>query len=119
MMVIKRCHCASEQEEEIEVSLREALANAILHGNQQDTEKRVYICCRIEFGGQLSIVVKDQGRGFDPASLPDPMDVANISSTHGRGIFLMRALMDEVHFEQGGTEVHLQKSLSRPKSDHQ
>ena len=108
MILIKNCHCVAGQEEDVEVALREALANAVLHGNQQNICKRVFIRCHIQFG-ELSIIVQDEGTGFDPTNLPDPTDIANISSTHGRGIYLMRALMDEVRFEQGGREVHLRK----------
>jgi len=114
MMVIKGCHCVPEQEEEVEVALREALANAVLHGNRQNAGKRVYIRCRIQMG-EISIIVKDEGTRFDPSNLADPTAVANIYSTHGRGIYLMRALMDDVHFEQGGTEVHLRKRSSSSK----
>ena len=108
MILIKNCHCVAGQEEDVEVALREALANAVLHGNQQNICKRVFIRCHIQFG-ELSIIVQDEGAGFDPTNLSDPTDIANISSTHGRGIYLMRALMDEVRFEQGGREVHLRK----------
>ena len=118
MMVIKGCRCIAEQEEEVEVALREALANAVLHGNHQDAGKRVHIRCRIQFDGELSIVVKDEGSGFDPTNLPDPIDIANIRSSHGRGIYLMRALMDDVRFEHGGTEVHMRKNLSRRNGNH-
>jgi len=65
MVVIKGCNCVPEQEEEVEVALREALANAVLHGNHQNAGKRVYIRCRIQFG-ELLIIVKDEGTGFDP-----------------------------------------------------
>lgn len=109
MILIKNCHCVAGQEEDVEVALREALANAVLHSNQQNIWKKVFIRCHIQFG-ELSIIVQDEGIGFDPTNLSDPTDIANISSTHGRGIYLMRALMDEVRFEQGGREVHLRKS---------
>jgi serine/threonine-protein kinase RsbW len=93
------------------VALREALVNAVLHGNQQNVWKRVSIHCCIHFG-ELSIIAKDEGTGFDPTNLADPTDIANINSTRGRGIYLMRALMDEVRFEQGAREVHLRKSCN-------
>ena len=111
MILVKPCHCAAGQEEEVEVALRQALANAVLPGNQQNAWKRVSIRCRIHFG-ELSIIVKDEGTGFDHTNLADPTDIANINSTHGRGIYLMRALMDEVRFEQGGSEVRLRKSCN-------
>jgi len=119
MMVIKGCcPCAAEQEEDVEMALREALANAVLHGNQQDAGKRVYVHCRLELCGELSVIIRDEGTGFDPNNLADPVDSANLTSTHGRGIYLMRALMDDVRFEQGGTEVHMRKSLSRRNGNH-
>lgn len=119
MMVIKGCLCAAvEQEEDVEMALREALANAVLHGNHQDAGKRVYVRCRLQLDGELSIIVKDEGTGFDPNNLANPIDIANLTSTHGRGIYLMRALMDDVRFEQGGTEIHMRKSLSRCNGNH-
>ena len=71
-----------------------------VHGNHQNVWKRVSIHCCIHFG-ELSIIVKDEGTGFDPTNLADPTDIANINPTRGRGIYLMRALMGEVRFEQG------------------
>jgi hypothetical protein len=63
--------------------------------------------------GRHAVWNAEEMRNLFPATnLADPTDVANINSTHGRGIYLMRALMDDVHFEQGGTEVHLRKSSS-------
>lgn len=97
------------QELDVELALREALANAVLHGNRQDSEKRVHISCEIQFRGGVSIIVRDEGQGFDPAKVSDPTTVNNIESHHGRGIYLMRALMDEVHFERGGAEVRMRK----------
>ena len=61
-------------------------------------------------GGEVSIIVRDEGKGFDPAKVPDPTAIDNIESEHGRSIYLMRALMDEIRFEQGGTELHMRKS---------
>jgi serine/threonine-protein kinase RsbW len=58
----------------------------------------------------LLIVVRDPGPGFDPASIPNPTIGENIFSEHGRGIFLVNQLMDEVYFERGGTEIHMRKS---------
>jgi len=117
MTMIQECNCVLGDERNVEIALREALANAVLHGNRQDAEKKIQVNCRIQFGGEVSIVVKDEGDGFDPNKLPDPTAIVNIESEHGRGIYLMRALMDEVHFEQGGTEVHMRKGSSRGRRD--
>jgi serine/threonine-protein kinase RsbW len=95
--------------EDIEMEIREALANAILHGNQEDPRKRVYVTVSCSFHGEVSITVRDEGRGFDPAVLLDPTDGSNLLLSHGRGIYLMRMLMDEVSFEEHGTIVCMKK----------
>ena len=117
LALIRKCQCVPRRRHEVELALREALANAVLHGNRQDTGKKVYVCCCIQFSGELSIIVKDEGAGFDHTQLPDPTAVENIKFAHGRGIYLMRALMDDVRFEQGGTEVHMRMRLSRRDRD--
>jgi len=117
MTMIQECNCVLGDERDVEIALREALANAVLHGNHQDAEKKVQINCRIQFGGEVSIIVKDEGKGFDPKKVPDPTGIVNLQSEHGRGIYLMIALMDEVHFEQGGAEVHMRKCSSRGHRD--
>jgi serine/threonine-protein kinase RsbW len=89
--------------------LREALGNAIIRGNHENPGKRGYIRCRCEPDG-VSITVKDEGSGFDITKMPDPTAPQNIASVHGRGIYLMRTLMDEVRFENGGVVVHMRKS---------
>jgi serine/threonine-protein kinase RsbW len=109
MTMIQECNCVLGHERDVEIALREALTNAVLHGNHQDAQKKVQINCRIQFSGEVSIIVKDEGRGFDPSKVPDPTASVNLESEHGRGIYLMRALMDEVHFEEGGAEVHMRK----------
>ena len=117
LTMIHECHCVPGQERDVEIALREALANAVLHGNHQDSEKKIQISCRIQCGGEVSIIIRDEGKGFDPTKVPDPTATNNIGSEHGRGIYLMRALMDEIHFEQRGTEVHMRKSASRSNRD--
>jgi serine/threonine-protein kinase RsbW len=112
MRLIKAGHCAPGDECDVEIALREALANAVLHGNKQDTRKKVHVSCRIHPGKELSIVVQDEGNGFDPAKIPDPTAVDNIISENGRGIHLMKTFMDAVHFEHGGSEVRLRKGFN-------
>jgi serine/threonine-protein kinase RsbW len=111
--MIQECDCVTGDESDVEIALREALANAVLHGNRLDAEKKVQITCRIQFGGEVSIIIKDEGEGFDPNKVPDPTASVNLESEHGRGICLMRKLMDEVHFEHGGAEVHMRKGSAR------
>ena len=113
MPLIKISHCVRGDERDVEIAVREALANAVLHGNKLDARKKVYISCCIRPGNDLFIVIRDEGGGFDPSAVPDPTAVANVSLENGRGIFLMNAFMDDVHFEGSGTEVHLYKCFKR------
>lgn len=96
-------------ETEIDVALREALANAIVHGNKSDARKHVDVVCRCGIDGELLITVRDEGDGFDPAAVPDPTAKENLLSTHGRGLHLIRALMDKVHFQEGGTVLQMRR----------
>ena len=111
IQLIGRAGCAQPRQTDVEIAVFEALANAVIHGNGQDRRKRVHILCRCQPGQRLSIVVRDEGAGFDPVKVPDPTAPENVESDHGRGILLMRAFMDEVQFAAGGTEVHMCKRL--------
>ena len=99
------------REQDVEVALFEALANAVIHGNREQAGKIVNISCLCEPEKCVSIVVRDQGTGFDPAAVPDPTSPESLGAEHGRGILMMKTFMDEVHFEKGGTEVHMIKKL--------
>jgi serine/threonine-protein kinase RsbW len=94
---------------EIELALREALVNAIVHGNQNDPRKRVYLNCRCRTNGEVAITIEDEGGGFEHDEFPDPTSPDNRLLTNGRGIYLIRTLMDEVVFEQRGSVVHMRK----------
>ena len=109
--VIEESHCIPGEEAAVGLAVREALCNAVLHGNCLDPRKLVQVRCQCELGYGVSMMVKDQGSGFDPHAIPDPSVVGNLEAEHGRGIFLMRWLMDEVSFEFGywGTEVRMRK----------
>ena len=95
------------------MALREAVANAIKHGNRQDPNKRVFL----SFGGEgdeLEVVVADEGEGFDPVRIADPLAPENQMKTSGRGIFYMKTFMDDVSFskgENGGTVLTMRKNL--------
>jgi serine/threonine-protein kinase RsbW len=109
MFLVELSHCAAENERDVEIALREALTNAVLHGNKEDVQKKVHIDCQVHPGREVSIVIRDEGSGFDPMNVPDPTKPENILSEKGRGIHLMRMLMDRVQFDDGGREVRLQK----------
>lgn len=109
--VIKNLPCAPDELLGVSISLREALANAVLHGNQNDPTKRVVVACfcECEGSGGLLLVVSDEGPGFNPTEVPDPTGAEAIHEWHGRGIYLMRHFMDDVSYERGGTQVLLRK----------
>ena len=109
--LISASHCICGEEEEVELAIREALSNAMLHGNRLEARKLVHIRCHCEWRNGVSIIVTDQGQGFDPNQVPDPLAVENLLAEHGRGIYLMKRAMDEVSFERGGAEVHMRKKL--------
>ena len=109
MRFISRFRVADRGNFEIELALREALVNAIVHGNGEDPDKRVYVKCRCTTDGEVSITVEDEGNGFEHDAIPDPTSPDNRLRTNGRGIHLIRMLMDEVDFEQGGSVVHMRK----------
>jgi serine/threonine-protein kinase RsbW len=109
MQIIKEMKCGAGKEFEIDMALHEALANAVIHGCGNDPSKKVSFCVACDESRGLLIVVRDPGPGFDPASIPSPISGQNVFSEHGRGIFLVNLLMDEVHFESGGTEIHMRK----------
>ena len=92
-----------------ELALREALENAVVHGNQEDPETKVHIRCRCQPGKEISIVVTDQGKGFDVQKIVGNGITSDPAAEHGRGIQLMKAYMDDVHFARGGSDVHLRK----------
>ena len=112
MRLIRKRGCADESASDVEIALREALANAIIHGNHENPGKHVHVRCRCE-PSEISIAVEDEGRGFDVAAIADPTAPENQGSIHGRGIYLMKALMDEVRFEEGGVVVHMRKGAGQ------
>jgi serine/threonine-protein kinase RsbW len=118
MRLIEGSRCVAGNEFVVELALREALSNAVIHGNEMDAHKLVQVRCRCEGGKGVWLTVKDQGKGFDPAAVPDPVAVERLEEEHGRGIHLMKLAMDQVSFEQRGTEVHMCKRLARnPRAD--
>jgi serine/threonine-protein kinase RsbW len=113
MRLIEGSQCVAGSESAVELALREALSNAVLHGNGMDAHKFVQLRCQCELGRGVSIIVTDQGQGFDPNAVPDPLAVERLEAEHGRGIHLMKVAMDEVTFERGGSEVHMRKGPAR------
>jgi serine/threonine-protein kinase RsbW len=110
MRLIEGSHSVAGEESAVELALREALNNAVIHGNRLDARKLVHVRCRCKVEQGISLIVSDQGQGFDPRTISDPLTVENLQADCGRGIHIMKLLMDEVSFERRGTEVRMHKS---------
>jgi serine/threonine-protein kinase RsbW len=98
--------------DDISLALSEALANAVIHGNREDPNKKVDICALCESPDQFRLVITDEGQGFQPDTVADPTMRENLLSNHGRGLFLIRQLMDEMEFRLGGRQIVLLKRCS-------
>ena len=117
MRLIEGAHCVAGEEYDVELALREALNNAVVHGNRLNARKFVHIRCRCRVGNGISLAVSDQGEGFDARTVHDPLAAGNLVAEHGRGIRLMKSAMDLVSFERRGTAVHMRKRPVRNPSD--
>jgi serine/threonine-protein kinase RsbW len=105
LTTVRDTGCARGREFEVEVALCEALANAIRHGCGDDPGSRVQICVACDQRRNLVVVVRDPGPGFDPTTLPDPVEGERLLASHGRGVYLINRLVDEVRYERGGSEL--------------
>ncbi|HXV77372.1 MAG TPA: ATP-binding protein [Candidatus Polarisedimenticolaceae bacterium] len=107
LKIARACGWVPDQLTDLEIALREALANAIIHGNSLQRGKRVFLRCYARPRRSLMIVVRDEGDGFNPTGVPDPRDDHRLHLPSGRGLLLMRELMDHVEYRRGGREVLL------------
>ncbi len=110
---LERLRCDEDTLYWVGIAVREAVANAIKHGNQQDPEKKVEIDLCLE-GLDIVIRITDEGVGFDPTAVGDPLEEANLLKPNGRGIFYMDKFMDEIRYDfgpTGGTELTLRKQI--------
>jgi serine/threonine-protein kinase RsbW len=99
----------------IGMAVREAVANAIKHGNKLDVRKKVFATFELA-GLELEITIADEGQGFDPNTVSDPLNPQNLMKTSGRGIFYMKTFMDQIQYSfhpGGGTSLVMTKNLSR------
>jgi serine/threonine-protein kinase RsbW len=94
---------------EVALAVQEALANAVVHGCGNDRSKQVRCRLKSDPQGRIVIIVTDPGPGFSPELQPDPKRSENLYADHGRGVYLIRQLMDEVHFERSGSEIMMWK----------
>ena len=107
--VLEGKHWPKEDVLAVQLALQEAVANAIRHGCGGDVSKHVQCSVSCEESGEVVMVVRDPGPGFDPCAIADPLDTANLLKPSGRGIFLINELMDHVQFADGGREVQMRK----------
>ena len=110
IVLLTQCGCIAGREGDVEIALREAVNNAVVHGNHEDPQKCVSVECRC-IPGEIFVAVRDEGQGFDFSKVPDPTTPTTVYSARGRGIYLMRAFMDEVRFEEGGSLVQMRKRV--------
>ena len=101
----------------VSVAIRESVINAIKHGNRNDATKRVFVEFKTAAPAdvpELTIRIRDQGEGFDPESVANPLDPENLLKSSGRGIFLIRSFMDDVQLQrapEGGMEIRMVKRV--------
>jgi len=115
----RRAGLESDDDYWLVTALREALANAIRHGNGQDPARHVRVAYVVE-NSTVTITVEDEGEGFDPKEIPDPTDPENLLRPNGRGIFYMRQFMNRVDFSpapDGGTAVRMVRELAQQDTD--
>jgi len=113
LRIARSMECAKGELEKVELALRGALNNAVVHASGGDPKKKVTVCCLCTEDKGMLLVVRDAGPGFDPSQVPDPTTAENIYASHGRGVFLIRQLMDEVHYEEGDRQVVIKKASRR------
>ncbi len=108
LVAAKKCGYHEEDLFALRLSLEEALTNAIQHGNQKDTDKKINVRYYVN-PEEINIYIADEGHGFNPTRVPDPTSEENLENPNGRGIMLMRAYMNLVEYNDTGNVVHLVK----------
>lgn len=111
----ERIHLDETRFNKLLVAATEAVNNGIIHGNKRNPKKKVTLTCELNHA-VLLVRVEDEGPGLDPSTLPDPLAEENLMRENGRGVFLMRSLMDDVQFEKlaNGSAVTMTMVLEKP-----
>jgi serine/threonine-protein kinase RsbW len=107
--ILERLELPEQKRFEIDLAVQEALTNAVVHGCNGDPSKTITCKLNGDPKGRVVISVTDPGPGFRPESIPDPKRAEGLYGDHGRGLYLIRQLMDEVQFERGGAEIKMWK----------
>ena len=100
-----------EQKDNLAIAVTEAVGNAIVHGNRQDAKKKVTIEFYLK-KNKIKVSVKDEGQGFNPDTLSNPLEPENIMKESGRGIFILKSLMDQVNFSEKGTKINFTMKIA-------
>jgi serine/threonine-protein kinase RsbW len=106
---LMRLEIPEQKRLEIGLALHEALANAIVHGCNSDSTKQVHCQCSCDLNRRILVVVTDPGPGFPLDAFPDPKGTENVLADHGRGVYLIRQLVDELQFEGAGNRIKMWK----------
>jgi serine/threonine-protein kinase RsbW len=99
-----------EEQDSLAIAVTELANNAVIHGNKRDPNKKVYVTVDV-VDAEVRLTIRDEGKGFNPDTLSNPLDPENLLRESGRGVFIVRSLMDEISydFSKGGTQVTLLK----------
>ena len=103
---------SKDQQDNLSIAVTEAVGNAIVHGNKKDINKKVHILFKLK-KDQVDVRVKDEGKGFDPDTLDNPLNPENIMKENGRGIFILKALVDDVSFDFSPSGTTIKFSLKK------
>ena len=106
---LERLEVPEQKRFEVALAVQEALANAVVHGCGNDRSKQIRCRLKSDPKGRIVIIVTDPGPGFSQELQPDPKGNENLYADHGRGVYLIRQLMDEVRFERSGSEIMMWK----------
>jgi serine/threonine-protein kinase RsbW len=109
LTIVNESGCAQGKEFEVEISLREALSNAVRYGCEHNPGKMIQVSVACDTTRGVLIVVRDPGPGFDPSQVPSPTVGECLYSNHGRGLYLINQLMDHVEHGRGGAEIRMIK----------
>jgi serine/threonine-protein kinase RsbW len=111
MALARDMKCGEGHLADIELALREALVNAIVHGNRENPKQKVVVRCYCQPDRGMLLAVEDEGAGFDPTKVPDPTHAERLFETHGRGLFLIRQIVDRVRISRSGRRVTMVKYI--------
>jgi serine/threonine-protein kinase RsbW len=106
---LARLEVPEQKRLEVSLAVQEALTNAVVHGCGNDPSKQVRCRLKLDPHGRIVIIVTDPGPGFSADFLTNPKQREMLHADHGRGVYLIRQLMDEVQFERGGSEIRMWK----------